>query len=413
MTGSETPSAIAGNAAGSARNGQDNPNDRGDTAVVRTGIAGSRRILRLRGLIRKETLQILRDPSSISIAFVLPAVLLILFGYGVSLDAEHVPVAIVVESPSNDAVSFALSIANSHYFSPRLSRNRHEARAALRRGDVQAFVVLREDFSRRIKQGSGAAIQVTTNGTDANTARIINGYLDGVWQVWLKHFGLARGQPIVAPVDVEHRVWFNADVRSRNFLVPGLIAIIMTLIGALLTAMVIAREWERGTMEALMVTPVGINEILIGKLVPYFALGMGSMLLSTALAVWVFGVPLRGSFLVLLLVSAIFMLAALGLGLLISTVARSQFVAGQVAIIVAFLPAFILSGFVFDITSMPSIVQAITHIVPARYFVSSLQTLFLAGTVWRIIFYDLLALGIMAIVLIGLTRRMTKKSLGQ
>jgi drug efflux transport system permease protein len=195
--------------------------------------------------------------------------------------------------------------------------------------------------------------------------------------------------------------------------VPGLIAIIMTLIGALLTAMVVAREWERGTMEALMVTPVGINEILIGKLVPYFVLGMGSMLLSTTLAVWVFGVPLRGSFLVLLLVSAIFMLAALGLGLLISTVARSQFVAGQVAIIVAFLPAFILSGFVFDITSMPSIVQAITHIVPARYFVSSLQTLFLAGTVWRIIFYDLLALGIMAIVLIGLTRRMTKKSLDQ
>ena len=156
----------------------------------------------------------------------------------------------------------------------------------------------------------------------------------------------------------QQRVWFNAEVRSRNFLVPGLIAIIMTLIGALLTAMVVAREWERGTMEALLVTPVRIGEILLGKLIPYFLLGMGGMALSTAMAVWVFGVPLRGSFVVLSVVSALFMLTALGMGLLISTVARSQFVAGQIAIIVAFLPAFILSGFIFDIASMPLVVQA-------------------------------------------------------
>ena len=367
--------------------------------------------LRLAGLIRKETLQILRDPSSISIAFVMPVLLLLLFGFGVSLDAKHVPVALVIESPSNEAVSFALSVANSRYFSPSVARNRQAARAALRNGDVQAIVVLRSDFARKIEQGREAAIQIIANGTDANTARIVIGYLDGAWQSWLQQVALFRDRPFVVPVAIEPRVWFNAELRSRNFLVPGLIAINMTLIGALLTAMVIAREWERGTMEALLVTPARINEILIGKLVPYFALGMGGMLLSTALAIWVFDVPLRGSFIVLTIVSALFMLAALGLGLLISTLARSQFVAGQVAIIVAFLPAFILSGFIFDIASMPWLVQIITHLIPARYFVSSLQTLFLAGTIWPIILYDMLALTIMALVLLGATRHLTTKSL--
>ena len=213
------------------------------------------------------------------------------------------------------------------------------------------------------------------------------------------------------PVEVEQRVWFNSELRSRNYLVPGLVVVVMTLIGALLTAMVMAREWERGTMEALMVTPVSMNEILLGKLIPYFVLGTGGMLLSVVMATWLFEVPLRGSVWLLFLTSSLFLLVALGMGLLISTLAKNQFIAGQVAIIVTFLPAFLLSGFIFDIGSMPGVVRAITHVVAARYFVSILQTLFLAEDVWSVVLPNALALIVMAAVFLGLTWRKSRKRL--
>lgn len=213
------------------------------------------------------------------------------------------------------------------------------------------------------------------------------------------------------PVQGQVRIWFNPAKRSTDYLVPGLIAVIMTLIGALLTALVVAREWERGTMEALMASPVTMGEILLGKLIPYFIMGMGGMLLSVVMAVLLFGVPLVGSFWVLFLFSALFLLVALGMGLLISSTARNQFVAGQIAIIVTFLPAFILSGFIFDIQSMPAPVQVITHIVAARYFVSILQTLFLAGDIWPILLWNGLALIIMAMFFLGMTWRLSHKRL--
>jgi ABC-2 type transport system permease protein len=366
---------------------------------------------RLYGLIRKEMLQIGRDPSSISIAFVLPVILLLIFGYGVSLDAKHVAVALVVESPSAAASSFAGAVAGSPYFAPAILPDRRAAQGAMMRGDVNAIVVLRSDFARRLLSPQGAPIQLILNGTDANTARIVSGYMDGVWQTWLGQYAADHGLARAAPVSLQPRIWFNPEVRSRDFLVPGLIAIIMTLIGTLLTAMVVAREWERGTMEALLVTPVRIGEILLSKLIPYFGLGMGGMAVATAMAVWLFGVPLRGSLLALVGISALFMLTALGMGLVISTIARDQFVAGQTSIIVAFLPAFILSGFVFDIASMPAVVQLLTRVIPARYFVSALQTLFLAGTIWPVVLANGAALLVMAAILLAVTVRRTRKSL--
>lgn len=201
--------------------------------------------LRLFGLIRKETFQILRDPSSISIAFVLPAILLLLFGYGVSLDAKHVPVALVIENPTADTSSFAISLINSSYFAPVIMRDRHAAQESFIAGDADAIVVLRSDFSRRLRSTAGAPIQVIVNGSDANTARIISGYMHGAWEKWLEQRALDEGRVLAPPVVMEQRVWFNAEMRSRNFLVPGLIAIIMTLIGTLLTAMVIARVGAR------------------------------------------------------------------------------------------------------------------------------------------------------------------------
>lgn len=367
--------------------------------------------MRLRGLVRKETLQILRDPSSIAIAFVLPLVLLLLFGYGVSLDSKHVPVGLVVEAPSSQTASFMAAFAHSPYFDPREFSSVQVAEQALMRGDISAVVWLRGNFASTELSGDKAPIGVIINGVDANNARILESYLQGLWGDWLVQSAGERARPPIIPVGMEQRIWFNPELRSRNFLVPGLIAVIMTLIGALLTAMVIAREWERGTMESLIATPVVVREILLGKLIPYFVLGMGGMGLSVAMAVWLFQVPLNGSFGVLLGASALFLIVALGMGLLISVVAKNQFIAGQVAIITTFLPAFILSGFIFDIDSMPAVIQGITHIVAARYFVAILQTVFLAGNIRPVIVTNALALLAMAVVFLSLVRWRTRKRL--
>ena len=367
--------------------------------------------LRLRGLIRKEFLQIVRDPSAIAIAFVLPVFLLLLFGYGVSLDARRVPLAVVVEQPTAQTASFVGGLVQSDYFAPRRYATVTGARRALMEGTVNGIVWLRADFSRRLLSGRSAPVGVWVDGVNANNARILEGYLQGMWQNWLQRQADTAGRPLTVPVLADDRIWFNPAVRSRDFLVPGLIAVIMTLIGALLTALVIAREWERGTMEALMASPVTIGEILLGKLVPYFVLGMGGMLLSVAMAVWLFEVPLVGSFWLLVACSALFLLVALGMGLLISTLAKNQFVAAQVAVIVTFLPAFLLSGFIFDIGSMPEVVRFLTHVVAARYYVAILQTLFLAGNVWPVVLSNSAALALMALIFFSIARRNSRKRL--
>jgi ABC-2 type transport system permease protein len=373
--------------------------------------SGTDRWRRLRGLVRKEFLQVARDPSSIAIAFFMPLFLLFLFGYGVSLDAENVPVAVVAEQHDSDSAEFTAALQGSRYFRGYPMESLPEATRALLAGQVDAIVHLRANFAAGL-QGPGAGrIQILVNGVDANTGRLIQGYLEGAWLTWLNQRARGLGRELEIPVEMEHRVWFNAELRSRNYLVPGLIVVIMTLIGALLTALVMAREWERGTMEALMVTPVSVAEILLGKLIPYFLLGTGGFLLSVAMALFLFEVPLRGSFWVLLATSSLFLFVALGMGLFISSFAKNQFVAGQVAIIATFLPAFLLSGFIFDIGSMPPVVQAITHVIAARYFVTILGTLFLAGDVWQVIIPNAFALVLMAAVFLGLTWRNTRKRL--
>ncbi len=368
-------------------------------------------VMRLRGLIRKESLQILRDPSSIAIAFLLPAILLLLFGYGVSLDARHIKLGIAVEQPSAAASSFTTEFSNSVYFDPRVFSTADAAQTALAQEKIDGFVWLQSDFSRRLAAGQDPSIGVYVNGVDANNARIIENYVQQSWAIWRSSQLAASGAKDPIPIAIEPRIWFNPAVSSRDYLVPGLIAVIMTLTGALLTALVIAREWERGTMEALMVTRVTMLEILISKVLPYFFLGLGGMVVAVIIAVFLFHVPLHGSILVLTLSASLFMLASLGMGLLISTIAKNQFVAGQIAIITTFLPAFILSGFIFDIGSMPWPIKVFTHIVAARYFVAILQSLFLAGTVWSVILPNFLALVVMAIVFLGAARLAARKRL--
>ncbi len=368
-------------------------------------------IMRMRGLVRKEFFQVIRDPSSIAIAFILPVILLILFGYGVSLDAKHVPIAVVIEDQSPEVTGFVAELQGTDYFKPHIFSNISVAIKEMMLRKIKAIVTIKQNFSRNLNTYQDADIQVIVDGIDANYGRLVQGYIEGAWAKWLEHTAQNGGKHITVPVQVQQRIWFNREVRSKNFLVTGLIAVIMTLIGSLLTALVMTREWERGTIETLLVTPIKMREIILSKLITYFILGTGGMFVSVAMAICLFHVPLRGSFIVLFVTSSLFLLAALGMGLLISTITKNQFVAGQVAIISTFLPAFLLSGFIFDIASMPLVIQGITHVIAARYFVAILQTVFLAGNIGSIIIPNSLALLAMGIVFFGLIRLKSKKRL--
>jgi ABC-2 type transport system permease protein len=367
---------------------------------------------RIAGLIRKESLQILRDPSSFLIAGVLPLLLLFIFGFGVSLDLRRVPVGVVVEQATPEADSFLASFRNSRYFEVHLARHRAEVEHELVSGRLKGVVVLAADFSERLGRGETAPVQVLVDGSDPNTAGLVQFYVQGLWANWLQQETLSHSvltDRSAAPlVTTEPRYWFNPQLDSQYALLPGAVAIIITLIGTLLTSLVVAREWESGTMEALLATPVTPAELLLGKVVPYFLLGMGAMALSVAVTVFGFGVPFRGSVLALTAISAAYLAVMLALGLLISTLTRNQFAASQAALISAFLPAFELSGFIFEIDSMAAPVRLLTYVLPARYFVSSLQTLFLAGDVASVLVPNRLVLVGMATALFVALARVTR-----
>ncbi|MCB2218642.1 ABC transporter permease [Desulfofustis glycolicus] len=370
-------------------------------------------LMRLRGILQKETLQILRDPSSIALAIVMPMVLLFLFGYGVTLDADHIPTALVDDDGSSVARELIARFDLSPNFELLPTRTMAEAEELIRNRTAHAIIRLQSDFSAQMLSGQEAPVQLIVNGIDANRARLIQGYVRTALGNW-SSMRLARGETAGLPaVMVSPRVWFNESTESRNFIIPGLITLIMTLIGILLTALVVAREWERGTMEALLVTPLRRIEILIGKIFPYYILGMLGMGMSVLVAILVFQVPFRGSVPALLLFSSLFMLASLGFGLLLSAAIRIQFVAAQVSIVAGFLPAFFLSGLIFDLESTPLPIQVISHIVPARYFVDISHTLFMAGDVWPVLVPGGLVLAAMAIIFLRLaygniTKRLEK-----
>jgi len=363
---------------------------------------------RIRALVWKESLQVLRDPSSFVVAFVLPALLLLLFGFGISFDATRVRIGLVIEEPTPEASWFLASLSNTPFFDIRQGHDRRLFYDDLSAGRINGIVVLAGDFSERLARGDTAAVQVVTDGSDPNTAGLVGGYVQGAWQSWLAQRG--AGTP-PGQIEVIPRFWFNPELESRRFLVPGSIGLIEMMIGSLLTALVVSREWERGTIEALLATPVGIFEFVLGKLVPNFLLGMCAMAVCVFAALFVFGVPLRGSLLALTMLTAVFLLVALFLGLLISTTARTQFVASQIALLLAFLPGLYFSGFMFEIASMPAPLRAFAVIVPARYYVRGLQTVFLAGDIPGVLLPCMATLSLMAAVLIVQTLRKTRQRL--
>lgn len=351
---------------------------------------------RLSTLIKKELYQITRDPSSLIVAFILPLILIFLFGYAMNLDAAKNRIGLVVEGVDYESNLLAQSFRNSQYFDIYESKNRKFIESLLMEGKIRAMVVIPFYFEKDLlTREKSAPIQVITDGSEPNTANLLSNYARGAWQNWLQQRALSRGEEIKVPILSEQRVWYNPASISHNFLLPGSIATIMTIIGTLLTALVVAREWERGTMEALMATPVTILELVLGKMIPYYFLGLGSLIICVSFSVFIFHVPLRGSLWLLFVVSSLFLVAALSLGLLISSIARNQFVAAQISLYVGFLPAFLLSGFIFEINSMPDFIQVITYGLHARYFVSSLQTLFLVGDVGELILMN--SIGILLI----------------
>jgi pyoluteorin transport system permease protein len=368
------------------------------------------RILRVWTLVRKETRQILRDPSSIAIGIVLPVVLILLFGYGLSLDVTNVPVAVVLEDPSPTATQLAASFQLSRYFDAELVASMARARDLMLAHKVDAILRIRPDFTRRLELGS-AEVQFLLHGTDANRARITQTYARGAVAQWAMRRMAQGGGAMTGPVTVQSRLWFNEANESRYFLVPGLIVLIMTLIGALLTALVMAREWERGTLEALFVSPVRAGEILLGKTIPYFVLGMIGLILCIIASKYLFQVPFRGSLAVLGVASILYLLVSLAIGLLISSATKNQFLASEITLLVSFLPAVMLSGFLFDLRSMPAVVRLVTYVLPARYYVALLQSIFLVGDVWAVILPNATVLAGMAVALMILTLRFTQKKL--
>jgi ABC-2 type transport system permease protein len=375
------------------------------------------RLTRLLAVARKEVLQIVRDSRSLIIVVLMPAVLVLLFGYGVNLDLKGLPVYVLDQDGSQQSQDLLKHFQASEYFHiARVVSGYPELTRALDDGHTKMGIVIPWDFSQRLSDGRPVEVQALVDGSDDNTANVLIGYAQAVVQGysaqiqidWLRARGLSI-QP--AAMSVETRTWYNEDLESSAFIIPGVLALVMSVIGAFLTSLTIAREWERGTMEQLISTPVTAMEIMLGKLAPYFVLGMLDTVISATIAIYWFHVPFRGSWFTLMGASALFMVVVLALGFFISVLAKSQFAASQIALLITFLPAFLLSGFLFSIEQMPIALQWITRILPARYYVSALKEIFLKGTPARMLSAELIPLAVFAFVLALVATRSFHKRL--
>jgi ABC-2 type transport system permease protein len=372
---------------------------------------------RLLAVAKKEVIQILRDSRSLMIVIIMPVTLMLLFGYGVNLDLKGLPVYVYDRNGSQQSQDLLKRFQASEYFHVARVVNGYPAiTRALDDGHAKMGFVIPWDFSLRLREGGPVQVQALVDATDDNTANVLVGYAQAVVQSYSAEIQLdwirERGQAIQpAAMSVETRTWYNENLESSAFIVPGVLALVMSVIGAFLTSLTIAREWERGSMEQLISTPVSAMEIMLGKLAPYFVLGMFDVIVCAAIAIYWFQVPFRGSYLTLLASSALFMVVVLSLGFFISVIAKSQFAASQIALLVTFLPAFLLSGFLFSIDQMPVALQWITRILPARYYVSVLKQIFLKGTPTAMLYADLIPLAVFALLLALLATRAFHKRL--
>jgi ABC-2 type transport system permease protein len=372
---------------------------------------------RIAAIMRKEVIQIWRDPRSLLIVFLMPVIQLLIYGYAVNLDVKHVPLCVYDQDGTQDSQDLFKHFQATDYFHiVRVSESYQDVVHQIDYGVCTVAVVVPPQFSETLHSGGHAEVQALLDASDSNTATvgmgyaqaIIQGYSTQVQLDWQQREGIAPSAPVVT---FQPRTWFNEDLQSMANLVPGVVALVMAVVGAFLTSLTIAREWERGTMEQLISTPVGKLEIQIGKLTPYFFLGMMDTVLCAAMSVRWFHVPFRGSWIVFFGCSMLFLAVVLSLGYLISVTAKSQLGACQMALLATFLPTFLLSGFIFPIDQMPTVVQWITALLPARYYVTILRDVFLKGTPVQLLTMQITALGIIAVVLIVLATRSFQKRL--
>ncbi len=372
---------------------------------------------RLRAVARKETLHVLRDPRALGIAIVLPMIMLMIFGYALTLDLDRVPLAVWDQSRTPQSRELVSRFEGSRYFSIAETSGSHaDVENALDHGRVLLGLVIPQDFGKKVASERKTTVQILADGSDANTATLAMSYAESIIRTYSQETLVERarrmtGKAPVIPLELRVRAWFNTDMESRVFIVPGLIAVIMMLISALLTSLTVAREWETGTMEQLISTPLRGPELILGKLVPYFAIGMLDMLLSVLAGRYLFSVPIRGSVLLLFGVSAVYLIGALSLGILISCRAKNQLLASQAAFVATFLPAFLLSGFMFDIGNMPRALQFITYLIPARYFVTFLRGLYLKGSGLALLWPECLLMAAFGFLMLGLAVRSFHKRL--
>jgi len=366
------------------------------------------KLLRIKAIAKKELIQIWRDPLSLAMAFLMPVILLFIYGYAITFDIDKIATVVFDRDKSILSRELVDRFHESGYFRVHSHvESYQELDPYLDSGRARVAIVIPEDFSKNVRRGLNTQVEILIDGSDSNTATIAQGYAIVIVENFSQYM---RGVRITPLIDSRSRVWYNNELRSRNFIIPGLIAIIMAVIIALLTSLTVAREWDRGTMEQLISTPVKTPELILGKLIPYFLIGFTDTIISILMSTLLFHVPLRGSITLLLALSGVFLFGGLSLGILISIAGRTQLVASQAALISSFLPAFLLSGFIFSISNMPKPLQVVTYFIPARYFVTILKGIFLKGSDLRILFLEALLLTIFAVlVFVAANRKFQKR----
>lgn len=360
----------------------------------------------VKALVFKELKQIKRDASSILVAFIMPLTLLVIFGYGLSFDIKHIRVDIVQQDAGKLSKDLINLYSYSEYFKTNVVYSTQEAKGNMESGKTMGTIIIPEGFSEKMQKGQKTQIQVISDGTDPNTAAYIEAYASGVFNKYLLSLTNTRDKSI----NVINRLWFNPSTETINFMMSGALSLILAIVGTFLTSLVVAKEWERGTMEAMIATPISINEIILSKIIPYFGLCIVSLVFSLLYAKLAFDMPFEGSIFAMSLVSSVFIIVSLVTGLIVSTIAKNQFVAGMMTAMITFLPTMMLSGFIFEIKSMPVWLQALSYVFPAKYYVSSARTICLVGDIWGIILRDTLVLSVMCWFLIRYLKKKLRKN---
>ncbi|MGE4588902.1 MAG: ABC transporter permease [Acidaminococcaceae bacterium] len=371
---------------------------------------------RVFAIIRKEFVHIIRDPRSLAMAIAMPVLLIFLFGSSLSLDVDKVPLVIWDQNRTSDSRELVGRFTGSRYFLLSGYVNSYEEiEQSIDKREAMLALIIPTDFSRKLETGRKADAQLIVDGSDSNTATIAIGYAKTVTDSYKSSLMLKTAQrqgekKVGIPIEAKPRIWFNQNMQAKNYIIPGLIAVIMMVIAALLTSLTVAREWENGTMEQLLTTPLQPRELILGKLVPYFAIGMFDVLLAVLIGELLFQVPLRGNGALVFCMAALFLPGALTMGMLAGIITRSQLVASQLAMVLTFLPSFLLSGFMYSIANMPPFLQGLTYVVPARFFVAILKRIYLKGAGLEMFIMEAVGLVIFAVVLIVVANIKLKKS---